>query len=147
MKCLNEVRYVLLQGALPDYYQNGLELLCPPTDPVSASVSILTATGVPLALLTFLLHGEDGATTQAPSCVTRGRGNTSAPTTSLSVSISSSPWEGGGQSDWSGLGPQFIGRKSLELKGDHFMISAHVLLGDEPSWSFCLLIPAPQPRN
>ena len=41
-----------------------------------------------------------------------------SPLTSPSVSLSSSPWEGEHQSDWSKLGPQFMSRQALELKGN-----------------------------
>lgn len=47
-------------SALPDCCQSGLGLLCPSTDLVSASVTVLIAPGFLLALLTFLLCPQRG---------------------------------------------------------------------------------------
>lgn len=101
-----QVRYLPFQGALRDCYQSGLGLLCPFTAPVSASVTALTAAGVPSILLTFLLCPWGGW-----SYHSRSPRHTTAearehfgphPTGILYLLL---PVGAGGQSEWSNVGP------------------------------------------
>ena len=136
-KCLNEVRYLLLQEDLPDYCQSGWELLHLLPDPVSASITALTTTGIPLAFLTSFSMGKMKLQAKLPPAEAEGT-LCPSPLTSPSVSLSSSPWEGEDQSDWSNLGPQFMSRQALELKGSRWSLYdlCPCVTGNGASWSF-----------
>lgn len=114
-----QVRYLPFQGALHDCYQSGLGLLCPFTAPVSASVSALTAAGVPSILLIFpSAHGEERATSQAPPCRTTAEAREHFGPHLTGILYLLLPMGVGGQSDWSNLGPHFIGEQGPDLKGN-----------------------------
>ena len=132
-KCLNEVRYLLLQEDLPNYCQSGWELLHLLPDPVSASITALTTTGIPLAFLT----SPWGRWSYKPSSHQQKQKEHSAPRPSPAHQSVLAPPHGRGKTSL--IGPSWghsswAGRRwSWKVVGDHFMISVHVLLGMEPA--------------